>query len=71
VAYSRVHTRVHYPGGTVVGSLIGEATGQAVAGLTARSTRLLFANLRNDDREGTRFILVHEIAHIRLYHVAL
>jgi membrane-associated phospholipid phosphatase len=33
VAYSRVHTGVHYPGDTVVGSLIGEGTGQAVAGL--------------------------------------
>jgi membrane-associated phospholipid phosphatase len=33
VAYSRVHTGVHYPGDAVVGSLIGEGTGQAVAGL--------------------------------------
>jgi Zn-dependent protease with chaperone function len=31
----------------------------------------LFANLRNDNREGTRFILGHEVAHIRLHHVAL
>lgn len=31
----------------------------------------LFANLRNDNREGTRFILGHEIAHIRLHHVSL
>jgi Zn-dependent protease with chaperone function len=31
----------------------------------------LFANLRDDNREGTRFILGHEIAHIRLHHVAL
>jgi Zn-dependent protease with chaperone function len=31
----------------------------------------LFANLRNDNRDGTRFILGHEIAHIRLHHVAL
>jgi Zn-dependent protease with chaperone function len=31
----------------------------------------LFANLRNDNRQGTRFILGHEIAHIRLHHVAL
>jgi len=31
----------------------------------------LFANLRNDNREGTRFILGHEITHIRLHHVAL
>jgi undecaprenyl-diphosphatase len=32
VAYSRVHTGVHYPGDVVVGSLIGAGTGQAVAG---------------------------------------
>ena len=32
VAYSRVHTGVHYPGDIVVGALIGEGTGQAVAG---------------------------------------
>jgi Zn-dependent protease with chaperone function len=31
----------------------------------------LFANLRNENREGTRFILGHEIGHIRLHHVAL
>ncbi len=31
----------------------------------------LFANLRHDNREGTRFILGHEMAHIRLHHVAL
>jgi undecaprenyl-diphosphatase len=36
VGYSRVHTGVHYPGDVVVGSLIGEATGQAVAGLVDR-----------------------------------
>src|SRR5947207_13730991 len=33
VAYSRVHTGVHYPGDVVVGSLIGAAAGQTVAGL--------------------------------------
>lgn len=36
VAYSRVHTGVHYPGDAVVGSLIGASTGQAVAGLMDR-----------------------------------
>jgi membrane-associated phospholipid phosphatase len=36
VAYSRVHTGVHYPSDAVVGALIGEATGQAVAGLMDR-----------------------------------
>jgi undecaprenyl-diphosphatase len=36
VAYSRVHTGVHYPGDVVVGALIGEGTGQAVAGLIDR-----------------------------------
>jgi membrane-associated phospholipid phosphatase len=36
VAYSRVHTGVHYPGDAVVGSLIGAGVGQATAGLLAR-----------------------------------
>ena len=36
VAYSRVHTGVHYPGDAVVGALIGAGTGQAVAGLIDR-----------------------------------
>jgi len=36
VAYSRVHTGVHYPGDVVVGSLIGAGTGQTVAGLMDR-----------------------------------
>jgi membrane-associated phospholipid phosphatase len=31
-----VHTGVHYPGDAVAGSLIGEGTGQAVAGLMDR-----------------------------------
>jgi len=31
-----VHTGVHYPGDTVVGALIGEGTGQAVAGVMDR-----------------------------------
>jgi membrane-associated phospholipid phosphatase len=36
VAYSRVHTGVHYPGDAVAGALIGEGTGQAVAGVMDR-----------------------------------
>ncbi len=36
VAYSRVHTGVHYPGDTVIGSLIGASAGLAVAGLLDR-----------------------------------
>jgi len=36
VAYSRVHTGVHYPGDAVAGALIGEGIGQAVAGLMDR-----------------------------------
>jgi membrane-associated phospholipid phosphatase len=31
VAYSRVHTGVHYPGDTIAGALIGAGAGQAVA----------------------------------------
>jgi hypothetical protein len=36
VAYSRVHTGVHYPSDAVAGALIGESTGQAVAGVMDR-----------------------------------
>jgi undecaprenyl-diphosphatase len=36
VAYSRVHTGVHYPGDAVVGSLIGGATGSVVGGTLDR-----------------------------------
>ncbi|HEY7146608.1 MAG TPA: phosphatase PAP2 family protein [Streptosporangiaceae bacterium] len=36
VAYSRVHTGVHYPGDAVAGSIIGAAVGQAVAGLASQ-----------------------------------
>jgi undecaprenyl-diphosphatase len=31
VAYSRVHTGVHYPADAVVGSIVGAGTGQAAA----------------------------------------
>jgi membrane-associated phospholipid phosphatase len=37
VAYSRVHTGVHYPGDTVAGALIGAGTGQAVSSLFDRA----------------------------------
>jgi len=36
VAYSRVHTGVHYPGDAVAGSLVGGATGLVVAGALDR-----------------------------------
>jgi membrane-associated phospholipid phosphatase len=36
VAYSRVHTGVHYPGDIVVGALIGSSTGQGVAEMVDR-----------------------------------
>ena len=36
VAYSRVHTGVHYPGDAVVGSLIGASIGGLVAGTARR-----------------------------------
>ena len=36
VAYSRVHTGVHYPGDVVIGALVGAGTGQAVAGTVDR-----------------------------------
>ena len=38
VAYSRVHTGVHYPGDTVAGALIGAGTGQAVSSAFDRAT---------------------------------
>ncbi|HEX9066734.1 MAG TPA: phosphatase PAP2 family protein [Streptosporangiaceae bacterium] len=38
VAYSRVHTGVHYPGDTVAGALLGAGTGQAVSSLADRMT---------------------------------
>ena len=39
VAYSRVHTGVHYPGDVVVGSLIGSGIGSIVAAIGARFSR--------------------------------
>jgi membrane-associated phospholipid phosphatase len=38
VAYSRVHTGVHYPGDTVAGALIGAGAGQAVSSIFDRAT---------------------------------
>jgi undecaprenyl-diphosphatase len=40
VAYSRVHTGVHYPGDVVLGSVIGAGTAAGVAGLCDRAYRL-------------------------------
>lgn len=37
VAYSRVHTGVHYPGDTIAGALIGAGTGQAVSSIFDRA----------------------------------
>ena len=37
VAYSRVHTGVHYPGDTIAGALIGASTGQAVSSIADRA----------------------------------
>ena len=39
VAYSRVHTGVHYPGDAVAGSIVGASIGQAVTGLFNRVAR--------------------------------
>jgi membrane-associated phospholipid phosphatase len=36
VAYSRVHTGVHYPGDTIIGAIIGASTAHAVCGLADR-----------------------------------
>ena len=39
VAYSRVHTGVHYPGDVVLGSIIGAGTAAMVAGACDRAYR--------------------------------
>jgi membrane-associated phospholipid phosphatase len=39
VAYSRVHTGVHYPGDVIAGSLIGAVAGAAVGRLARRLLR--------------------------------
>lgn len=39
VAYSRIHTGVHYPGDAVVGSLVGASVGSMVAAIAARVRR--------------------------------
>jgi membrane-associated phospholipid phosphatase len=39
VAYSRVHTGVHYPGDVVAGALVGSTTGGLVAAFAARRRR--------------------------------
>jgi membrane-associated phospholipid phosphatase len=39
VAYSRVHTGVHYPGDVVVGSVTGVGTAAMVAALADRAAR--------------------------------
>lgn len=39
VAYSRVHTGVHYPGDVVLGSVVGAGTAAVVAGLCDRRSR--------------------------------
>ena len=36
VAYSRVHTGVHYPGDAVIGSLIGSSIGGLIAAFARR-----------------------------------
>jgi membrane-associated phospholipid phosphatase len=47
VAYSRVHSGVHYPGDVIVGSLVGMAVGEA----TARTTRVLRGRLAGRSRD--------------------
>ena len=55
VAYSRVHTGVHYPSDAVAGALIGEGTGQTVASvmdrLPARKPRRHGRSGRGQQRE--------------------
>jgi len=44
VAYSRVHTGVHYPGDTVAGALIGAGAGQAVSSAFDRAAAKFNSN---------------------------
>jgi membrane-associated phospholipid phosphatase len=39
VAYSRVHTGVHYPGDVVIGSVTGAGTASMVAAVADRTAR--------------------------------
>lgn len=39
VAYSRVHTGVHYPGDAIVGSIVGAGTGQVTSAVLAWASR--------------------------------
>jgi undecaprenyl-diphosphatase len=44
VAYSRVHTGVHYPGDTIAGALLGAATGQVVGWVADSGRRAVAAS---------------------------
>ncbi len=48
VAYSRVHTGVHYPGDVVVGSLVGATIGEA----TAAVARVVGRRAGSTERDG-------------------
>jgi undecaprenyl-diphosphatase len=52
VAYSRVHTGVHYPADAVAGSLIGAAVAEATSAVIERSDRIALA--RPPERAGSR-----------------
>lgn len=52
VAYSRVHTGVHYPGDVVIGSIIGAGIAQTVSGLTGHAVHAAWSAA--DGRAGTR-----------------
>jgi membrane-associated phospholipid phosphatase len=58
VAYSRVHTGVHYPGDVLVGSLVGATIGQATAFAGRAFLRLRRSSARAEDGERTRRIAV-------------
>ena len=49
VAYSRVHTGVHYPGDVIVGSLIGTSIGEATALVAGSMRRRRSASVRSVD----------------------
>lgn len=49
VAYSRVHTGVHYPGDTLIGGLIGTVVGQGVVRVPRSTRRLVDGSARSPE----------------------
>jgi membrane-associated phospholipid phosphatase len=54
VAYSRVHTGVHYPSDALIGSIIGAGLAEATGGLTGRAVDAVVRNGNQAVRTGAR-----------------